>query len=281
MKKILHIIGLFCLLLTVTSFTGCGGSSGGSSGGGDGDGSDSESPPNTPPVPTPASLLDMLPDKSDYHIVGLSKELEEFEPYANQLRDGRGFWIDFDRRVRLACPDHLIANTGDPSIIDRTFIDARPYLLHQRYWKKLFQVVHEKGQSGYDQSQKMTSGVTNSTEHIKSFSETMGVSATVGGAYKALSGSVTASYEATETETFVNAISFSEKEEFEEIFWVDSNINMDTLYAVWVLVERFSVVDEYMEPIHMSDTLRHADIEKVESIEVHRDDVLYFSTTNF
>ena len=291
MKNILHIIGLFCLVLVLASFTGC------NDGGGGGNSEEPDRPSNTPSIPKPANLGDTPPKTSDYYTVGVSNELKKFAPYVEELRDGNGNWIEFNRHVRLVCecpenhPDceggvYLTENTGDHSISNRTFLSVPPFVLHQRYWKWVNSVPVEAGGASRKAEVTKIKGVTNSTQEIDSFSKTIGVGASAEAAYKAIGLSLEASFEQTETHTEIETWEFEKKtiKTVEETFNADPD--HDIQHGVWQLMEVFSIVDANLVPIHQSETLTRAKIRKVKSIVVPTttesgNPFIYYSTTHF
>jgi hypothetical protein len=109
----------------------------------------------------------------------------------------------------------------------------------------------------------------------------MGVEVSAGGSWDAFSVSVTASYEQTETESEVNAVTFSEESSFTETYTVDPDPDHTIVYAIWQLVDTFSYVDADTVLIHESPTLRHAELEAIADIEFANASVIYQSVTRF
>ena len=197
------------------------------------------------------------------------------------LDDGSTPWIDVNRRLVLACADVLPENTGDPDVVDRNYVTARPRLLHQRYWRKIKQVTLDPGNTTYQYEETITSGTSTSHEESREFSQTMGIEVSVGGGWGPFSASVTANFEQTETVGEVNAVTFSEETSVTQTFSVQSDPNHVIVFAIWQLVDKFCLVDADTVCIHESPALVHATIPEVADIVFPNEDVLYQSVTHF
>jgi len=240
---------------------------------------------NLPPVPVPGSTSELLPATSDNIAVGLSNEIGEFTPQVQRIRvmldDSTLVWVDMNRRLILACDDGLPENTCDAAAANRSYIGASPRLLHERFWRKIKQVTLDPGATNYQYEETITSGTSTSHEHSREFSQTMGIEVSVGGSWGPFSASVTASYEQTTTEAEVHTVSFSEETSVTETFSVTADPTRTTVYAIWQLVDMFTLVDADTVRIHESDTLWHAEIPEVVSITFPSQDTMYQSLTYF
>ena len=278
MKKIMLLSGLFVLMLAVVLAPGCGS-----------DDSPTEpappGPTNLPEIPKPSSPTELLPAVSDDYTVGLSDEIEDFTPLVTEVRmmldDGSTPWVEVNRRLVLACADVLPENTGDPDVVDRNYVTARPRLLHQRYWRKIKQVTLDPGNTTYQYEETITSGTSTSHEESREFSQTMGIEVSVGGGWGPFSASVTASFEQTETVGEVDAVTFSEETSVTQTFSVDSDPGHVIVFAIWQLVDKFCLVDADTVCMHESPALVHATIPEVADIVFPNEDVLYQSVTHF
>jgi hypothetical protein len=278
MKKIILLSGLFVLMLAVALVPGCGSDDSPSE-------PDPPGPVNLPEIPIPSSPTELLPAVSDDCTVGLSDEIEDFTPLVSEVRmmldDGSTPWIEVNRRLVLACADVLPENTGDPDVVDRNYVTARPRLLHQRYWRKIKQVTLESGTTTYQYEETITSGTSTSHEESREFSQTMGIEVSVGGGWGPFSASVTASFEQTETVGEVNSVTFSEETSVTQTFSVQSDPDRTIVFAIWQLVDKFALVDADTVRIHESPALVHATIPEVANIVFPNQDVLYQSVTHF
>ena len=239
---------------------------------------------NLPVIPTPSSVNELLPSESEEIVVGMSAELDSFEPFVSRLRvmmdDGSLEWLDQNRHLILACPGVLPVNTGDPAANDPTFIAARPYLLHKRHWRRLEQNTLYPGTSS-TVTKTVIWGASTYHEESTEFSQTVGVEVTAGGSWGAFSASVTASYEQTSTSTEVNAVTFSEEESEERSYTVEAPDSGARVYVLWQLVDEFSLVDVDTIPIHQSDILTHVEIPAVANILFPNQNVVTMKTTDF
>jgi hypothetical protein len=273
MKNILFAVGAIALSLVMA--LGCGG---------DGTTGPGPLPSNVPPIPVPGSPTEVLPSASSILNVGLSTPIPEFAPIAADLQmmqdNGTAPWIPMNRRILLACPGGLPEYTCDRNLPDRSYVSARPSILHQRYWRKVKQVTLDPG-TGYEQSETISYGTSTSHEESREFSWTIGVETEVGGSWEGLSASVKASYQATETRSEVNAVTFSTESVKSETYSVEADPDHTRLYALWQLVDRFSLVDADTTRIHESPTLRHVRVPELADIEFPNRDVIYQSVTKF
>lgn len=276
MKTTMSICGLLVLLLIALA-SGCGNDN-------------STTPRHTgptslPEVPVPDSPNDLLPPVSADHTVGMSNEIHDFTPLITEIRmmqdDGSTPWLVANRRLILACSSVLPENTGDPNAVDRTYITARPHLLHQRYWLKIKQVTLDPGNTSYQYQETITSGTSTSHEESREFSQTMGVEVSVGGGWGPFSASVSASFEQTESRGEVDAVTFSEESSETETFTVQSEPDHTIVYAIWQLVDKFTLVDADTIAINESPTLVHARIPAIASIVFPNRDTIYQSVTRF
>ena len=277
MKTILCVCGAIVLLLVVTLAAGC---------------SDDSStnpkpnplPTNVPEIPIPSSPTEVLPGRSDHLAVGLSDPLDEFEPMVSEIElmkdDGSTGWIGVNRHLVLACPGVLPEYSCNHALSVRSFISDRPRLLHQRYWKKIKQVTLDPGTS-YEQAEVITYGTSTSHTESREFSQTVGVAVEIGGDWKMFSATVEAYYEQTTTKTEVDAVTFSTETTKSETYSVQADPSHTRVYALWQLVDTFSLVDADMVRIHDSPTLLHVKINAITDIEFPNRDVIYQSVTRF
>ena len=281
MKTISIACGLLVLLLAAGLVPGCSDDDPTEPGGG--------SEPqltNVPEIPVPTSPTEVLPEKSELYAVGMSNELPDFTPLVSQIRmmqdDGSLAWITVNRRLTLACADVLPENTCNPAVTtERTYITARPRLLHRRYWRKLRQVTLDAGNTSHDYQVTVTSGTSTTHEESREFSQTMGVEVSVGGGWGPFSASVTASYEQTETLGELDSVTLSEESSVTETYSVQSDPDHAIMFAIWQLVDTFTLVDADTMSIDTSETLTHVQIPAVQSIEFPNHDVIYQSITHF
>jgi hypothetical protein len=261
---------------------------------------DGDSGKNTlPSVPEPASVNELMPDRSASLIIGLSAELGTFYPQVSELEmmqdDGSLKWTTVTRRtddsrqnrILLACPEGVACSsclpmiTGQPgSTTNATYISARPRLLHLRHWRRVVQSTVSPG-AAYSFNQSVTWGTSTTHETSVSFSQTLGVSATIGGAWKALSGSITASFSQTTTATEIHSVSFWEETSEERTFTVNAPASGTRVFVVWQLVDEFAMVDADKAPIDESPTLVHVRMPPVPSIQFPNDRVVTLKTTDF
>lgn len=195
--------------------------------------------------------------------------------------DGSLPWIPVNRRLMLACADVLPENTGDPAAVDRTYVTARPHLLHSRYWRKVKQVTLDPGNTTYQYQETITSGTSTGHEESREFSQTLGIEVSASAGWGPFSASVTASFEQTETVGEINSVTFTEETSITQTFTVNADPTRTTVYAIWQLVDKFTLVDADMTDIDVSPSLVHARIPEVESIVFPNHDVIYQSLTYF
>lgn len=279
MKSIMRTNALLVLGLVIFLWPGCGG---------DDHPAEPEhdsGPTNLPTVPVPSSVNELLPAVSAVRAIGLSNEIADFTPLVHQVQmmqdDGSTPWLTVDRRLILACADVLPEFTGDPAVTERTYVTARPRLLHSRYWRKIKQVTLDAGDVSYQYQETITSGTSTTHEESREFSQTMGIEVSVGGGWGPFSASVTADFEQTETQGEVNSVTFSEESSTTETFTVQADPDRVTVYAIWQLVDEFSLVDADTVVIDQSPTLVHARIPAVAPIVFPNRDVIYQSVTHF
>ncbi len=277
MKRNMFVSGLLVLLLAATLIPGCGNDTSTKP--------QNQGPSSLPEVPVPESPNDLLPAFSADHTVGISNEIGDFAPMVTEIQmmqdNGSMPWIAAGRRLILACPNVLPQYTGDPNVIDRSYITARPLLLHQRYWQKIKQVTLDPGNTSYQYEETITSGRSTSHEESREFSRTMGIEVSVGGGWGPFSAGVTASFEQTESSGEVNSVTFSEESSVTERFTVQSEPDHTIVYAIWQLVDKFSFVDADTVAINESGTLAHARIPEIASIVFPNRDTIYKSVTRF
>ena len=281
MKTFMITAGLCVVLIAAALIVGC---------------SDEDSPAapgdtepvytNVPEIPVPSSPTEVLPTNSDEFVVGMSNELPVFTPQVTQLRvmldDGSLQWKTTNRRLTLACDDLLPENTCDQNVVDdRSYISARPHLLHKRFWRKLRQVTLDPGNSSHDYAVTVTSGTETTHETSQEFSQTMGVEVSAGAGWGPFSASVTASYEQTSTSSEVESVTMSEQTSVTETYSVQSEPDHTIVFAIWQLVDKFVMVDADTVAINESATLTHAQIPEVVPIEFPNEDVIYQSITHF
>jgi hypothetical protein len=278
MKTLMYLGGILVLVLAIHLTPGCSDDK-------STEPSPEPTPTNLPAVPVPGSVNELLPATSPDHAVGLSDEIVDFDPIVHEIRmmqdDGSTPWITVDRRLILACGDVLPKNTGDPAVTDNTYVTARPRLLHSRYWRKIKQVTLDPGNTSYQYQETITSGTSTTHEQSREFSQTMGIEVSVGGGWGPFSASVSASFEQTETSGEVNSVTFEEQSSVTETFTVQSDPDHITVYAIWQLVDKFSLVDADTVAIDESPTLVHAHIPAVADIVFPNRDVIYQSVTHF
>ena len=263
MKTILYVWWILALLLAVGFALGCGDDDSIETGQG-----------NLPAVPIPR-LADGgdLPEVSGERVVGMSNPIDNFLPKVTRLLqmqdNGSESWISIipNRHLALACPGSLPRYSNQPGL---TYISARPRLLHVRYWKK---IMHQQlsPNTAYSQEHSVTHGCSSTDTRSEEFSQTIGVSATAGGAWKAFSVEVSAYYEQTSTVSQVHSVTWSEEDTLSRRFTAPP-ADEHSVYAIWQLVDKFSYVDENRVPIHQSPTLVNVEISPIRSIEFLRED---------
>jgi hypothetical protein len=272
--------GILIMLAFLAIASGCGNDDPVDPTGGGGN----QQPGNLPAIPVPNAPTDLLPNESEAKIIGLSTPLPDFQPMVTEsqmmLDDGSEPWLAMNRHLIMACDDVLPKYTNDPAAMVPGFLSDRPYLLHTRHWRKLMQVTLGPGTT-YSQAETITYGTSTSHEESTEFSQTMGIEVTVGGGWGPFSASVTASYEQTSTHGEVNSVSFSEETSVEQTYAVESDPTHTRVYALWQLVDRFSMVDADTVRIHDSDILTHVRITEIADIEFPNESVIYQSITAF
>ncbi len=239
--------------------------------------------PTMPAVPVPASPTDLLPEYSPRLTVSISAPLEEFQPKVTRLQmmldGGTETWRAFNRPAILACPSALPRNTGSDAAANATYISARPRLRHARYWQKLKQVVLDPG-TLYSKSETISYGRSSTSTESKSFQTTMGVEVTAGGGWGGFSASVTGYFEQTSTYEQIQSITFDEEKSYTETYSVES-AGYTRVYALWQLVDEFSIVDEDTVKIHESATLLHVEMPEIADLRFPNKDMVYQSVTKF
>jgi hypothetical protein len=243
-----------------------------------------DTPGNLPVIPEPASVNDLMPARTADLVIGMSRELDTFEPVVSELLmrmdDGSEQWVTKNLRQTLACPDLLPRNTAEEAAVDASYISARPYLLHTRHWRRL-----EQNSLGPGTSFTLTQAVTygTSTTHTESveFSETMGISVSAGLAWGPFSLGVSASYEQTTTETEINSVTFSEESTETREYTVEAPDAGTRVFVLWQLVDEFSFVDADTVRIHDSPTLTRVNMPAVANILFPNESVVRMVTTDF
>ena len=229
MNRFLSVGGLLVLMLALVLAIGCGSDDSPTDPVGDDD------PPevtNLPVIPEPSSVNELLPAVSDDLVVGLSDEVPDFMPQVTELRmmmdDGEAPWIDFDRRLTLACDGVLPEYTGDPGIW-RTVVHlglAAPACTSATGARS----SRSRSIRAIDLlpvQETITSGTSTTNEQSRAFSQTMGIEVTAGGGWGPFSASVTASYEQTETVGEINSVTFTEETSESETFTVQADPDTD------------------------------------------------------
>jgi len=79
----------------------------------------------------------------------------------------------------------------------------------------------------------------------------------------------------------LNSVTMSEETSVTETYSVQSDPDHAIMFAIWQLVDRFTMVDADTVAIHESETLTHVEIPQVMSIEFPNNDVIYQSITHF
>jgi len=278
MKKMLCLSGIIMLLAALAWLPGCSSDDPTDP---DGNGDDQGT---LPVIPVPASPTDLLPNQSADRVVGMSGPLDDFTPMVTQLQmmmdDGSVTPFDVNRRITLACAGVRPENTSDLALADRSYLSARPRLLHERYWQKIKQVTLDPGTT-YERAETITYGTSTTHEESREFSQTMGIEVSVGGGWGPFSASVTASYEQTDTVAELNSVTFSEESSYTETYSVEVNPDHTRVYAIWQLVDKFSFVDEDTVRFHQSPVLIYATLPEIADIVFPSMDVIYQSITEF
>jgi hypothetical protein len=245
---------------------------------------DPPEPGNLPVIPVPSSTNELMPARTGDLVIGMSSELGVFEPLVSELEmmldDGSEVWLPQNRHLILACQDVLPMNTGDPAAVNPSYINARPYLLHTRHWRRLEQNNLSPGTS-YTLEKEVTYGVSSSHTESTEFSQTIGVEVSVGGSWGAFSASVTASYEQTSTHSEMNSVTISEETTETRYYNVAAPASGTRVYVLWQLVDEFSFVDADTIPIHASPTLVHVKIPAITNILLPNENVVTMKTTDF
>ena len=240
--------------------------------------------PTMPAVPVPASPIELLPDQSPRLTVSMSAPLEVFCPTVTRLQmmwdHGSEVWRAFDRPATLACPDVLPRNTSNDAAANATYISARPRLRHARYWQKLKQVVLDPG-TLYSKSETISYGKSSTSTESHSFQTTMGVEVTAEGGWGGFSASVTGYFEQTATHEQIQSITFAEEKSYTETYSVQADDSHTRVYALWQLVDEFSIVDEDTVKIHESATLMHVEMPEIADLRFPNKDMVYQSVTKF
>ena len=241
-------------------------------------------PTNLPAIPIPESVNELMPKRSDDLVIGMSRELDSFEPLVNELEmrldDGSEVWFPRNQHKIMACPGYLPANTCDLAASNATYISERPYLLHTRHWRRLEQNNLSPGTS-YTLTKEVTYGISSTHTESTEFSQTMGIEVSVGGSWGAFSASVTASYEQTTTETEINSVTISEETTETREYTVTAPNSGTRVYVLWQLVDELSFVDADTIPIHESPTLTHVRIPAIAHILLPNADVITMKTKDF
>jgi hypothetical protein len=277
MRKAILCIGIAALALLLLVSCGDDGSSPTGQG---------ETPETTylPDVPVPASPADPLPAASGTIDVGMSAPLANFRPLVSRMcqkRDDASMaWSDENRYLKMVCDGVLAQAMCDPTAADQTYVSQSPRLLHQRYWKRLKQVVLDPG-TDYSHQETVSYGSSTTNSISQSFSWTIGVELTAGGDWKAFSAEVKASYSQTSTREEINSVTFSEESSFTDTYSVTSDPAKTIVFGLWQLVDVFILTDANKVPIHQSDTLSHVEIPEIGRIEFLNRDVIYQKVTKF
>lgn len=241
-------------------------------------------PVNLPAIPEPSSVTELMPAVSASVAIGMSNELEVFEPRVNKLQlmkdDGSLVWTDQNRHLMLACPDHLTSCSACDTVAHAEYMSGRPRLLHTRHWRRLEQNRLDPGTS-FTLVKTISWGTSTTDTHSSEFSTTMGIETTAGGGWGPFSASVTASYEQTTTETEIHSVTFSNEESEERTYDVTAPATGTRVYVLWQLVDEFSLVDADTIPISESPTLEHVQIPAITHIQFPHKSVITMQTTDF
>ncbi len=226
-----------------------------------------------------------MPTESETVILGLSGELDVFCPVVDELEmmqdDGSLAWTSMNgRSAGLACASCLTKFTGETGAVDSTYISARPRLLYTRHWKRLMQQTLNPG-TAFEFRQEVTWGTSTTNEQSVSFSRTLGVAAELGGSWGPVSGMISANYSQTTTVTEINSVTFSEESTEERTYTVQAPESGTRVFALWQLIDEFSVVDADGVPIDQSPTLLHVRMPPVPSVQFPSENVLTLQTTDF
>ena len=230
-------------------------------------------PSDMPPIPVPAYVGESLPEKSEEITLGIGKEIDNFSPYVEEIKEvapGVGYyWHSYEG---VQPPDLLIDGEIQCIGIDNDIcITEIPRIKHTRYWKKVFSVAIDESAS-YSEMHSITYGV----------SETKGqeFSVTIGGEVSAWF--VTVSTEISNSVSY--EISSSTETTIDKEFSCDGTEGKITVFTVWQLVDRFSICNSNGEEVTeenktlFGDRIRLAPIESIEEVS---DKQFYLSTVLF
>lgn len=261
-KYLTRMIPVAVLLSLFTMVNACGDG---------GDGGPKPLPPadeTLPVVPEPRSATDALPAESDQIVVGMSNPLVEFVPRVQSLEmmqgDGSLASVPINRQVSLVCDGMFPMNSANPMVAEPYLAEA-PRILHTRYWRKLGDKLLSAG-TGYTLTAQTSYGQSTTDTKSAEFSRTVGVEVSAGGDWGGFSASVTASYEETSTIGQVKSVTFEQQQSITESYDC-GNAPSQRVCAVWQLVDVFSFVDANEVPIDQSNTLWHATMDALPSIE--------------
>jgi len=237
---------------------------------------DNTNPPpqsDLPPVPVPSYVGDSLPEKSDEIIIKIGDELDNFNPYVEQIYNRNamgGFsWEDKWTHIDLLINDEIQYIGWEGCV----YLNEIPRIKHSRYWKKVFSVVIDESAS-YSETHSITYGV----------SETRGqeFSVTVGG--EVSTWFVTVSTEISNSVSY--EISYSTETTIDKEFSCDGTEGKITIFTVWQLVDRFSISNSKGEEISDDDESKTLfsqtiKIHPIDSVEEVSDKQFYLSTVLF
>ena len=233
----------------------------------------SSPPSDMPPVPVPSYVGDSLPEKSEEITLGIGKEIDNFSPYVEEIKEvapGVGYqWFIYDGDQP---PDLLIDGEIQYIGIDNDIcITEIPRIKHSRYWKKVFSVVIDESAS-FAETQSITYGV----------SETKGreFSVTIGGEVSAWF--VTVSTEVSNSVSY--EISYSTETTIDKEFSCEGTEGKITVFTVWQLVDRFSICNSNGEEVTEDTKTLFSDrimLKPIKSIEEASDKQFYLSTVLF
>jgi len=240
---------------------------------------------NLPAIPIPASVNDLPPSQSDQITVGLSKPLAEFKPFCTELRrftiaDSPAVWQIVNAYTQLVTGDSILKNSVIVDTAGFPFVSAKPRIKHSRYWQRINLKIIDYP-ADYSETKTHSYGSSRSSSESQEFSQTIGVSATVSAGWGPVSASVTASYENTSTSSQTNSVTFDESTEFSETYSVGSIEGKTIVYAVWQLVDVFSLSDSLGIRIDSSATLTNVKLHPIPSIEFPSKNVIRQSVTKF
>ena len=241
-------------------------------------------PSNLPVIPQPSSLTELMPAISNEVVIGMSGEIDSFEPLVTKLAkmhdDGSLTWSNESRHLALACPGVLSLCSSSDTVTNPTYISERPRLLHTRHWRRIEQNSLSVGTS-YTFSETIAWGTSTTNTHSTEFSKTIGIETTVGGSWGPFSASVTASYEQTTTTTEIHSVTFSTEETEERTYEVVAPESGTRVYVLWQLVDEFSLVDVDTIPISESPTMVQVEISPIARIQFPSKGVTVMQTTDF